>query len=190
MRNLECDFSPHLIVDWHPYWATYFTQAAPDESAANPWYHHDDSGREDNRDNHYLYYKPADSQKPSAVLEGTLNPPGTWSHSGSIPGWLLGLYGILGPFGWTGSTTYSVDAAGIGDVAGGPDVIPDSQSLGERYNCERGNELSNLQTFLAVNQPPPAPPESAAPTVRQPPSPAAVDYVEALRKLIERKLQR
>jgi len=163
MRNLECDFSPHLISDWHAIWAGYFSSMSGglDEFAVNPWHHHNHVVAVTFPiviDNHFLYYKPSHANYPSAVIEGTLNPPATWTWGGQgATGGYIGVFSTaqFGPYGYTGSSSYSVDGWGIGDVIPGPDTVPDSFWLGDRYNCEiksgAGFGVGNLQSFLAVN---------------------------------------
>ncbi len=165
MKGLECDTSPHLLPDTHPFWATYFeslTSPNPlDYFGSNPWYHHnwDDGGTPPQlsaieTDNKYLYYDP----NVSILLEGTANPPGSWVWT---QGWGYlgpGPYTIFGPFGYQGSTNYTVlssPAWGYGDSAPGPDIIPMNGWSGERYCLQDPNALVNplynMQTFLGIN---------------------------------------
>src|SRR5690606_10424992 len=46
MRNLECDFSPHPLLDVHPFWPALIatinaSHLGVDPYAANPWYMND-----------------------------------------------------------------------------------------------------------------------------------------------------
>ncbi len=192
MRNLECDISPHLISDWHPKWATHFSPSGfptADEFPCNPWYHHatnyavNQSPGNPRRDNHYLYYKPTHQALPSAVLEGTINPPGSWSYGGvGQYGGYIGMFPTqqFGPYGYQGSNTYAVDAYGMGDLGPGPDVIPDSTWLGVRYNCEvpqnGGFGYGNMQSFLAINGEPPVWNKTASQPPKKIKLPGPVDW--------------
>ncbi len=161
LKDLECDFSGDLLPDIHPAWAHYFTNLFTppvlDPFGSNPWYHTPD-GISLLSDNPYLYYDPA----VSILLEGTPNPPGTtFLYDPQAFGYLKSdsaSTGVFGPFGYSGPNTYTVPASpawGFGDSAG-PDVIPDSQWFGVRYNCQADIGLSgqtNVQTFLGVSGP-------------------------------------
>jgi hypothetical protein len=68
MRNWRCDFSPHLLPDFHPLWAQFPT-TDHDTYACNPWFdlntyrdQRQDLGSGEVRlgvDNPFLYYNPA-----------------------------------------------------------------------------------------------------------------------------------
>jgi hypothetical protein len=161
MRNLECDASPHLLPDYHPAWGTWQNMwgGGPlanfsDIFASNPWVQHTTAASMW-ADNRYLYY----DKSVYVLLEGTSNPPGSWLY---VAGWGHvgpGPYGIFGPFGYTGTTQYTVPgnpAWGYGDsTAGGPDIIPDSTWSGVRYTNQLdfwpGGTATNVQSFLGVN---------------------------------------
>ena len=170
MKGQECDTSPHLIPDWHPFWAQHFsnlnTAKPADIFGANPWYHHNwDDGQNPpllsaiDTDNKYIYYDP----NIAITLEGTTTPPGAWA-------WTLtwgyigpGPYGTFGPFGYAGNGNYTIPTTpgwGYGDPSPGPDMIPFSGWLGDRY-CVQDlgaftSPLSNMQTFLGINDELPA----------------------------------
>lgn len=168
MRNLECDFSPHLMPDIHPGWGTQ-NPGWPmtwgnfqDVFASNPWYHLQKTNLTQDPfaaefTNRFLYY----NGQGWIILEGTINPPGTWLMiEGDDPqlGYIRsGPGGQFGPYGYQGSAFYSVSQWGFGDLYPGPDTILEYYWDGRRFNCQRGafqqlgSPLSNLQTFLAVN---------------------------------------
>lgn len=154
MRNLECDFSPHLISDWHHLWGGgWFTTAnfpnippismgsPPDIYASNPWFGDSAISNADSLaravDNWHLYSNPTHPNPPynSDVLEGTLNSPGAFLNGprvecGSLPPYLLPfsptlVFGPYAPCTGSSSTTYGVGIFGFGDSAAGcPDVLP------------------------------------------------------------------
>ena len=161
MRNLECDFSPHLLPDIHPAWGTmHWNPPTPgwsfqDAFAANPWYHSNDAGQlPDLNDNPFVYFDLTEY----FVVDATLNPPGT-DVSDPAVGRYLAQYlptQTFGPFGYSGAPLYSVGTLGLGDVAPGPDLAPDSFWYGVRYCLQRDlppdpGPTTNLQTFLVVN---------------------------------------
>jgi hypothetical protein len=111
MRNLACDFSPHLITDAHPFWGQWFHDVFAHSQhnywsvvgpfATNPWFslpdftslnpntytHHGPQSP----NNHNLYYNPMPGADPdarplAATFLGVLNPPGAWDVSDSSPG--------------------------------------------------------------------------------------------------------
>ena len=191
MRNLECDFSPHLLPDFHPGWGSldpgwiggsYFS----DIFGSNPWYGHS-TPLCVLADNRSLYH--GQDWKP---LDGTLNPPGSWVYDpNGVYGYLCpGSVSLFGPFGYVGSTNYSVNQCGYGDPAPGPDLIPDTANFqGIRFNCQVGiaasgnPPLGNLQTFLGINGVLPVDPEPEgcmAPATRYPASPTAENLKTAL----------
>ncbi|MBK9129937.1 MAG: hypothetical protein IPM13_19485 [Phycisphaerales bacterium] len=190
MRNLECNFSPHLAPDPHPFWGSWmFGQALGnlrDVYASNPWYDHATNFPPPllrRRDNPTLFHNfgggPGSTSwgggfsGPMYVVDATLNPPGTYPQAAR---WTLPPTGPFGPYtpctGTIGNN-YAVGIWGFGDVAAGcPDVVPgilNAVGLFEsaiRLNCERfdsqtGASISNLQTFLGIRTPY-APPEGAA----------------------------
>ncbi len=176
MRNLMCDFSPHLLSDIHPFWAMYpgswRTRPTPtgsvstftDAFACNPWY---DDVRGVNGapwyDNENLYYV----KNTYDAFYGILNPPGSWAFS-TQGGWLdpWSNQAMLGPFGFNPSPNniYVLDLTwGIGDTRG-PDIVPDTTITwnqgvyvtGWRFNAQLANPDSqhiwtNLQSFLGLN---------------------------------------
>ncbi|HMQ22437.1 MAG TPA: hypothetical protein PKE00_08115, partial [Planctomycetota bacterium] len=145
MRNLECDLAPALLPD-PKLWAAHFSSGSDfSEFVANPWQHHM-SPLYGSRDNHFLYYKPTHASLPTAVIDGTLNPPATYVWGGVSPtGGYIGAFPNVLMF---GLGTYVTGASGMGFST----TIPESNWLGVRYNCEikqSGNfGYSNLQSFL------------------------------------------
>ena len=141
MRNLLCDFSPHLILDAHPEWANWFDGEfnfyKPNQKlgvyGSSSWFDSPDEPKDLSSnpkyvspDNWNLYYNPyattgTNDRPNSAILFGHLNPPGTWDPvaNGGFP---------FGSFLWPGApvlpfTTppffnaglYETDAWGLGD---------------------------------------------------------------------------
>ncbi len=165
MKGQECDTSPHLIPDWHPFWAQHFSNLNPTRPAdmfgSNPWYHHDwDDGNNPptlsaiDTDNKYIYYDP----NIAITLEGTTTPPGSWVWTATWGYLGPGPYAPFGPFGYPGSANYTVPTSpawGYGDPTPGPDIIPFNGWLGDRYCVQDlvafSNPLSNMQTFLGIN---------------------------------------
>jgi hypothetical protein len=166
MRNWRCDFSPHLLPDFHPLWAQFPT-TDHDTYACNPWFdlntyrdQRQDLGSGEVRlgvDNPFLYYNPAPGyrawpgQIPTRISNppcGALNPPGTGFPSGSpfVPAavdvltnaMVLGFFGPLAPCSPPpGTVTYAVGPQGFGDTSlGCPDQAPYYQGLGIRVNCQ------------------------------------------------------
>ncbi len=171
MRNLQCDFSPHLILDPHPVWAVWFNTEFSFNNlpssvyGSHPWFDNPDVPDSNNTplspDNWNLYYNPgggggSGARPASAVYDGTLNPPGTWWNAPGSPGSSFLYPGIptaqFGPFGTGGPTFYSTDSWGMGDSQG-LDVAPDTGWHGFRFNCqvEENGVWGNLQSFLTVN---------------------------------------
>lgn len=155
MRNLQCDFSPHLLREYHPIWANFFTNAGgagfnPDIFSYNPWFNNTPVFSYDNQ---YAYYDPA---APRLVEDGHINPPLTYLNI--PPNGHLYPWGGFPPFPIftfaPGSpTTYSVGSTALSFV----DTAPSTLSLGARVNCQVNagtgvQPLSNLQTFLLVVQ--------------------------------------
>src|SRR5690606_1009884 len=174
MRGLECDFSPHLAMDPHPYWTHYLTlfqgyPTAPDGYGANPWFDNDTTGQQSPPGNllsdnpalyHNRYVAPGhDYQvqpffKETFVSSAHLNPPGSFSPSGSWPTWIVAPYATFGPFGTCSGGNLNRGPWCFNDAPSGcPDTVPlfpGEISLGRRYNFEVGPGESNLQTALAV----------------------------------------
>lgn len=179
MRALECDFSPHLLPDLHPYWGVLFGAVAPpvtpprvvDIYGAHPWYTSLPQGVNPNGgvlDNPYLYYNPGSTGTPSAnswlvayhaLKVGIASPPGT-GWLGTPPQRYLFAQAPTFPFDLCPSggphANYLTDTWGVGDFLNGcPDVAPNSGLLGVRFNCQylgsSPQEHSNLQTFVTVN---------------------------------------
>jgi hypothetical protein len=178
MRGLECDFTPHLAPDPHPYWGGWMTTGTPtywsDIYGCNPWYDH--AGPPNNvpfrRDNPALFHNAGGSSSTSwggafggpvgmFVLDATINPPGTYPQGAR---WTLPPTTTLGPYtpcAGTSATTYNVGVWGFGDTAAGcPDMVPfigNQLISAARFNCERlapnGAATSNLQTFLVIHGP-------------------------------------
>ncbi len=102
MRNLQCDFSPHLITDPHPFWVNWFNtefvypNSPTDVQGSSPWFDNPDLVVNSqppglaSPDNWNLYYNPTGgggtARPAAAVYEGTLNPPGTWLNVPGLPG--------------------------------------------------------------------------------------------------------
>ncbi len=219
MRNLECDFAPHISPDPHPFWGSWmFGQPAVlprDVYASNPWHDHPTNVPGVltlRRDNPGLFHNFGGTGSsswwpvfsgPVYVVDATLNPPGTYAQ---VSRWTLAPTGPFGPYTpctGTSPTTYAVGVWGFGDVAAGcPDVVPgilNGTGLFEsaiRFNCERfvsGASTSNLQTFLGIRTPY-APPEGAARTagsrVGQPVSPSTKPTRAQLERTIRDALER
>ncbi len=176
MRNLLCDFSPHLLSDIHPFWGMYpgpwRTRPTPtgtvstftDAFGCNPWFKGlGGSSGTPWYDNENLYYV----KDTYDAFYGIINPPGAWAYS-TQGGWLdpWSNQSMLGPFGFNPSPNniYVLDLTwGIGDTRG-PDIVPDttltwSQNTyvtGWRFNAQLANPDSqhlwtNLQSFLGLN---------------------------------------
>jgi len=206
MRNLECDFSPHLFPDPHPIWAEKWQAfGSSDVYAALPWW---TSTGVFPYDNAYLYYNPSPGYPAhllnfttqefmvsfTQLLAGVVNPPGT-GLSGNPNEYLHPHFAksVLGP--WAPCTaagsTYSVGPNGLGSVAAGcPDVVPigalDEQWQGFRYNAQRyvdATEFGNVQTFLAVNGVPTAPPDENVDAQDVTPVPHQLPVEDAARRL-------
>ncbi len=171
MRNLECDFSPFLLPDFHPLWGTFnpgwTTVVFNDVFGSNPWYHTMVGNTAVLSDNRFLYY----GHDSWIILEGTINPPGSTTIDANFGYLLGGPSGQFGPFGYVvpppnDPNGYRVDSWGVGDVSPGPDIVPDTENWkGVRFNCQvyyGNNTFSNLQTFLGVNGVSTAPPIGAA----------------------------
>lgn len=106
MRGLPCDISPHLPIDWHPFWQDFFDWqrglltgpfTVCDFHGSNPWSNNPSdcprgrgtspvvpslAGKTD--DNHVLYYNPDTSVWQDQTIEpwrlvtsGHINPPRT-----------------------------------------------------------------------------------------------------------------
>jgi len=172
MRNLECDFSAHPLLDVHPFWPALIATINPsrrgvDPYAANPWYMNDPAPFQDDRrhltDNPTLYhnlftmphliqdYQPVQPFDFTAVIQGRLNPPGTFFPAAQ---WVIPPIAQFGPFGGCTGANLSFGSWCFNDTpAGCPDVIPTlagESGLGRRYNLEVGPGESNLQTLLAI----------------------------------------
>ena len=165
MRNLECDFSPHLLADPHPMWPMGFVGAQPDIYAANPWWWQKtlQGGQPFTHDNGALYdnWNPAlwpvhgtsnvvggplpFNLPRTAVLCGILNPPMTGLFPSGGQGMLYlnsaaqpPVFVSVAPCQGGGIQTYSVDARGLGDAgANCPDLVPVAPNfLGRRFNFQ------------------------------------------------------
>ena len=174
MRNLECDFSPHLLLDIHPFWPELLSGvdiALPEEDpyASNPWYHNDPIAHPSGSVRRYLVDSPAlynnlflaahalPDYLPwtpfsfTAVVQATLNPPGTFYPATE---WILAPSASFGPFAPCSAASLAFGPWGFNDSPSGcPDRIPylaGEDGLGRRYNLEVGPGESNLQTFLRV----------------------------------------
>jgi hypothetical protein len=218
MRGLECDFTPHLAPDPHPFWGLWMTippnQALwSDVYASNPWYDH--MSRPPSvplrRDNPCLFHNAGGSSSTSwfgafggpsgvFVVDATLNPPGTYPHN--VTGatrWTLAPTATFGPYApcpGTSPTTFSVNVWGFGDVAlGCPDLVPymGTQLVSAaRFNCERivnGAATSNLQTQLGIRGP--QPPQGAGPPEQGARiAPTVKPTVDEVRRIVRTSLER
>lgn len=164
MRNLECDFSPHLIMDVHPMWPTFLVGGAADIYATNPWWDTYPIPNYPQYDNPTLYNNvgqtfphngpwPPNTFTTTAVLSGHINPPGTRSTS-FAPSWVPDPTVQFGPFAPCSGNSYSTGAWGFSTCADPLPAVGGFEGHGVRYNCEHpiGSTGSNLQTFLAVIQ--------------------------------------
>jgi hypothetical protein len=141
MRNLICDFSPHLIMDAHPEWPNWFDNTfsywSPVQKvgiySSTSWFDSPDepltttSNSFVSPDNWNLYYNPygptgGNNRELSAILSGHLNPPATWdpNASGGFPVASF-LWPGVGTPGFTSPpyynvNTYATDQWGLGDV--------------------------------------------------------------------------
>src|SRR5690606_27480321 len=158
MRNLECDFSPHPLLDVHPFWPALIatinaSHLGVDPYAANPWYMNDPGPlpqsdvRKHLTDNPALYhnlfmvghsiadYQLAQPFNFTAVVQGRLNPPGTFFPAAQ---WVLPPLAQFGPFGGCTGANLSFGNWCFNDTPTGcPDVIPSlvgEAGLGRRYN--------------------------------------------------------
>ena len=177
MRNLACDFSPHLLMDCHPFWGYFFEGLLPwtspiDPYACNPTYFTDGP--------YVSYYGDAYPDNPSlftnlggvphgvraqaiyplsttAVYRAHVNPPGSFLVLGGAVQYLFGSQAILGPIdpvcGSPGAP-FSTDAFGVISCH---DRLPNLVSdFAIRVNAEipstrhSSSANTNLQTFLAV----------------------------------------
>ena len=135
MRGLECDFTPHLAPDPHPFWGLFMSippnpNLWSDVYACNPWYDHSAPPPQVpfRRDNPALFPNAGGSSStswggffgaPMFVLDATVNPPGTYPQGSR---WTLPPTATFGPYApcpGTSPTTYSVGIWGFGDVAVG-----------------------------------------------------------------------
>jgi hypothetical protein len=181
MRALECDVSPHLIPDVHPYWGGLFNAISSptpqDVYASHSWFHTyippppPGSGK---LDNPMLYHNPWPGYPTHASAWGALfpysyvqvglaSPPGSFlpvpfSNSFLFPGQLTTQFGPFAPCTGSSATTFTVGPYCFGDTAAlCPDQILSLGGVllgyGIRYNCELnlGGQLPNLQTFLGVD---------------------------------------
>lgn len=177
LRNLECDFSPHLLPDAHGYWPIlqrqFYAASPPDFYSANPWYSRAvPDPTMGTRDNPALFHNIGGNMHGgpttftfgyvfTGVLDGTLNPPGTYPQGAQV---IVGPYGTFGTFApCLSGGTFTIGPWGYGDAgAGCPEHIPYYAALagqGIRYNCQlvdgQGAFIWNLQTLLAITLPQP-----------------------------------
>ncbi len=144
LRNLVCDFSPHLIMDAHPEWPQWFDNTFQyylqikqkvGVYSSSSWFDSPDepltktSSNYVSPDNWNLYYNPygptgGNNRPLSALLYGHLNPPATWdpNASGGFPVASYLWPGVATP-GFTTPPYYNVnnyatDQWGLGDVSG------------------------------------------------------------------------
>jgi hypothetical protein len=164
-RSLDCDFSPHLAPDPHPFWGLWMSiPPAPDFFGdiygCNPWFNHSDApstapvNPKRRRDNPALFHNVCGTGStswgtgfsgPMYVLDATINPPGTYPPgTGFGNRWTLPATTTFGPYtpcSGASPTQYSVNGAGLGDAGTGcPDVIPYVGAAfvdsTARFNCE------------------------------------------------------
>ena len=148
MRNLQCDFSPHLLPDRHGIWPNLFTtgpEAAGelpppsqpgwglDIYAAHPWYRgattmpaHPELSK--TYDNPFLFYLHPDTPgggTPNAITASTLNSPGTNADDPRADFTWLWAFNVPNPWAFKGVQTYSVNQWGYGGDSGTPGNMHD-----------------------------------------------------------------
>jgi len=163
MRNLYCDFSPHLPSDMHPYWyltmqpaLQYTLPASQDPYAANTWYFTQFSqpmpstpGQADNpsvfnniglapHNSGHIPYTASGGLGNTSVVSGNINPPGTWPPG---PWYIVPPLVQFGPFGGCGGGgTYQPGIWGFNDLpVSCPDILPaivNYNHHGLRYDCQ------------------------------------------------------
>ena len=168
MRNLACDFSPHLLIDWHPWWSMLFRTlpimrpsgqlpSGEDPYASNPWYRGEYGYWAGLADNPRLFYVAGVSD----ILVGLTNSPGTWISGATVSWphrWLHPWQATATFLGAPPGATYVANVQGFHQSDVAPSVIGRAGNLfnGLRINCEvewyQGQiEEQNLQTFLTIN---------------------------------------
>lgn len=165
MRNLACDFSPHLLRDVHPAWTALCdtllqSSGPPDPYAANPWYSSwwPPATYPRYPDNPSLFFnddpslqvhaqgQPAGQRNiyeafggtRTAVASAHLNPPGTATPASGILRWITGGASQFGPISPCSGSSYTCGNWCLNDQPNGcPDPVP---ALGLDYalriNCE------------------------------------------------------
>jgi hypothetical protein len=167
-RALQCDFSPNLLPDLHPYWGGVMQLYLPnpDVYGSSPWHERSvpppGPPAYTTRDNPTLFHNVGGTvhSTPSGlfgytmtgVQDATLNPPACYPGTNT---WLIPPTAQFGPWSpCTGGNSYTIGTWGYGDAQPGcPDVIPPYSgldALGIRFNCEVAELWSNLQSFLVV----------------------------------------
>lgn len=165
MRNLVCDFSPHLAMDPHPFWSVYMGNYshppnptfASDPYASNPWHENDANSVSPNlpadilSDNPFLFHNrhsighslsfgPLIFPATTFVSSGHLNPPGTYSPSPSFTTWIVQPFFTFGPFTpCTGATIQFGNFCFNDAPSGCPDRVPEilpELTRGRRFNLE------------------------------------------------------
>ena len=160
MRNLYCDFSPHLPSDMHPYWEDTMIAALRwggaavlDPYSANPWYFSkpmlQTRGQADNpslfnnigltpHNSGHSPYTVTGGLGNTSVISGHNNPPGTWPPG---PWYIIPPLVQFGPFGGCGGGgTYQPGIWGFNDLpVSCPDILPaivNYNHHGLRYDCQ------------------------------------------------------
>ncbi|MEZ5965388.1 MAG: hypothetical protein R3F56_16265 [Planctomycetota bacterium] len=160
MRGLECDFTPHLVPDLHPYWGGLMAdplavpQFANDIYGCNPWF--DDPleaapapnfpsrQRFDNPALFHNYATPMYTAStswspqmgsPMYVRDATLNPPGTYPigtpwSTGTVGPWTLFPSQILGPYAPCGGTSPFAYDVNVWGFGDAPVGCPDQVPFG------------------------------------------------------------
>ncbi len=174
-RNLDADFSGHMIPDPQGYWGFLLRSSPPfgpiDCYGSDSWYATanppvmtlDNPALFNNLGAVQPHRKPDGNPGLFGLVwtfpyDKCVNPPGTYSLAGGTR--LVGASAQFGPYTpCTGGATYTVGPWGYGSTATGcPDVLPlpagsANAGRGIRYNCEVAGSAgtpSNLQTFLVV----------------------------------------
>jgi len=154
MRGLECDFTPHLVPDLHPFWGSSMGDlvAVPsplsnDIYATNPWYNDPAQApsppfvsrrRFDNPALFHNFHIPLYTAStswvqlgaPMYVRDATLNPPGTYPlgtpwTTGTVGPWTLFPNQLLGPYAPCGGTSALTYSVGPWGFGDSPASCPD-----------------------------------------------------------------
>ncbi|MFO1054923.1 MAG: hypothetical protein U1F36_22105 [Planctomycetota bacterium] len=196
-RNLLCDFSPHLSLDPHPWWAYYFflhanLSGTTDGYASNPWYRTSRNFQaqtpDPQTDNPAVFhnrlgtahnYGPGWWSAPfTFVTSSHLNPPGMFAPTTNFSSWITAPFAQFGPYAPCSGATLTFGVFGFDDAPSGcPDFAPrvaQDHKLGRRYNLEVQPNVGpsphgNAQTFLVIHETEDIPPagEGAAPAIEE-----------------------